>query len=181
MVRSTWPVRCGPFAVTAIHSPPLIHHSLVATTMAWSPRPSHHGPIAAIAASLPLWPGRHGLVAAAWSPQPASCCLLSYTMKIFEKILDQRISSIAQPTINQCGFVKSCETTEATFAACQLIEKHCEKRQPLHMAFLDLEKAFDHKMLGIVTKTYSVSPDLASGSAQQLMNTKSMDLSNSVP
>ncbi|KAK1804736.1 hypothetical protein P4O66_003589 [Electrophorus voltai] len=47
-------------------------------------------------------------------------------------------------SVNQCGFVKGCGTTDMIFAACQLMEKHHEKNSPLHTAFLDLEKAFDH-------------------------------------
>jgi hypothetical protein len=46
-------------------------------------------------------------------------------------------------TPNQCGFVKGCGTTDAIHAARLLVERHREKNRPLHMAFLDLEKAFD--------------------------------------
>lgn len=80
---------------------------------------------------------------------PAECSnyrpirLLSHTMKVFERILDQRIRKIANCTINQAGFVKGCGTTDAIHAARLLIEKYREKDTPLHIAFLDLEKAFD--------------------------------------
>ena len=64
-------------------------------------------------------------------------------MKVFERILDKRIREIANLTKNQAGFVKNCGTTDAIFAARLLVEKHREKNVPLHLAFLDLEKAFD--------------------------------------
>ena len=65
-------------------------------------------------------------------------------MKVFERILDKRIREIANLTKNQAGFVKNCGTTDAIFAARIFVEKHREKNVPLHLAFLNLEKAFDH-------------------------------------
>ncbi|EYB85538.1 hypothetical protein Y032_0296g1688 [Ancylostoma ceylanicum] len=44
---------------------------------------------------------------------------------------------------NKCGFVANCGTTDAIHAARLLIEKHREKQKPVHLVFLDLEKAFD--------------------------------------
>lgn len=69
--------------------------------------------------------------------------LLSHTLKIFERVIDGRLRNIIQLHSNQCGFVKGRGTTDAIFAARQLLEKHHEKRKSLHMAFLDLEKAFE--------------------------------------
>lgn len=69
--------------------------------------------------------------------------LLCHSMKIFERILDGRLRNITEITTNQCGFVKGCGTTDAVHAVRLLMEKHREKKQPLHLAFLDLEKAFD--------------------------------------
>ncbi|XGW23906.1 hypothetical protein V3C99_005819, partial [Haemonchus contortus] len=69
--------------------------------------------------------------------------LLSHSMKIFERIVDSRIRDIVELTTNQCGFVAGCSTIDAIHAARLLLEKHREKRRPVHLAFLDLEKAFD--------------------------------------
>ncbi|EYC24746.1 hypothetical protein Y032_0013g2089 [Ancylostoma ceylanicum] len=89
---------------------------------------------------------------------PAECCnyrpirLLPHTMKIFERIVDRRIREIVELSSNQCGFVKNCSTTNAIHAARLLVGKHLEKNAPLHVAFLDLEKAFDrvpHDVNGI--------------------------------
>jgi len=70
--------------------------------------------------------------------------LLSHTMKILERIIDKRLCSIITLSTNHRGFVKGCGTIDAIHAARLLLEKHCESRKPLHIAFLDLEKAFDH-------------------------------------
>lgn len=67
--------------------------------------------------------------------------LLCHTRKIFEQIFDTRLRKIVSITPNQYGFVKGSETMDAIHATQLLLEKHCEKTKPVHMAFLDLEKA----------------------------------------
>ncbi|VDO65843.1 unnamed protein product [Heligmosomoides polygyrus] len=80
---------------------------------------------------------------------PADCSkyrpirLLSHSMKIFERILDRRIREIVRLSDNQCAFVSGCGTIGAIHAARLLVAKHREKQKPVHVAFLDLEKAFD--------------------------------------
>ncbi|VDP05534.1 unnamed protein product [Heligmosomoides polygyrus] len=69
--------------------------------------------------------------------------LLRHSMKIFERIVDGRIRDIVQFSSNQCGFVADCGTVDAIHVARLLIEKHREKQKSVHIAFLDLEKAFD--------------------------------------
>ncbi|EYB85314.1 hypothetical protein Y032_0300g1794 [Ancylostoma ceylanicum] len=64
-------------------------------------------------------------------------------MKIFERVLDWRLRDIVEVTRNQCWFVKSCSTTDAIHAVRLLTEKHRKKKKTVHLAFLDLEKAFD--------------------------------------
>ena len=44
----------------------------------------------------------------------------------------------------QCGFMCSRGTTDAIFIVRQLQEKHLAENKPPYMAFVDLEKAFDH-------------------------------------
>ncbi|VDP21694.1 unnamed protein product [Heligmosomoides polygyrus] len=51
---------------------------------------------------------------------------------------------------NQCGFVAGCGTVDAMHAACLLVEKHREKQEPVHIAFLNLEKAFDRVPLEVI-------------------------------
>ncbi|EYC40844.1 hypothetical protein Y032_0594g424 [Ancylostoma ceylanicum] len=100
---------------------------------------------------------------------PAECCnyrpirLLPHTMKIFERIVDRRIREIVELSSNQCGFVKNCSTTNAIHAARLLVEKHLEKNAPLHVAFLDLEKAFDrvpHEVIWYSLRIHGVPEEL---------------------
>ena len=91
--------------------------------------------------TIPIWKGK-GDVCECNNYRPIR--LLCHAMKIFERVLDARLRSIITPlTSNQCGFVKGTSTSDAIFATRMLIERHREKRKPLHIAFLDLEKAFD--------------------------------------
>lgn len=65
-------------------------------------------------------------------------------MKIFECIINAHLRKIVSISPNQCGFVRGSGTTDAIQAIRLLLERHRgEKNQPVHMAFLDLEKAFD--------------------------------------
>lgn len=66
-----------------------------------------------------------------------------HAMKIFERIIDARLRKIVSITQNQCGFVKGSGTMYTNHTAHLLLEKHRVKTKPVHMAFLDLEKAFD--------------------------------------
>ncbi|EYC05235.1 hypothetical protein Y032_0083g1658 [Ancylostoma ceylanicum] len=64
-------------------------------------------------------------------------------MKIFKRIVDQRIREIVELSSNQCGFMRNCGTTNAIHAPRLLVGKHLEKNAPLHVAFLGLGKASD--------------------------------------
>ncbi|VDP00996.1 unnamed protein product [Heligmosomoides polygyrus] len=91
-------------------------------------------------ATIPIWKKKGS---------PADCFnyrtirLLSHSMKIFERILYRRIREIVKLSDNQCGFVSGCGTIDAIHAARLLVERHRERQKPVHIAFLDLEKAFD--------------------------------------
>ncbi|XGW01098.1 hypothetical protein V3C99_013785 [Haemonchus contortus] len=90
--------------------------------------------------TIPIWKKKG-------SPGDCTCFrpirLLSHSMKIFERIVDSRIRDIVELTTNQCGFVAGCSTIDAIQATRLLLEKHREKRRPIYLAFLDLEKAID--------------------------------------
>jgi hypothetical protein len=43
----------------------------------------------------------------------------------------------------QLGFMKGLGTVEGIFAIRKVMEKHREKQKVLHMAFIDLKKAYD--------------------------------------
>ncbi|VDP08154.1 unnamed protein product [Heligmosomoides polygyrus] len=87
--------------------------------------------------TIPIW-NTKGSPADCFNYRPI--CLLSHS---FERILDGRIREIVKLSDNQCGFVSGCGTIDAIHAARLLVEKHRERRKPVHIAFLDLEKAFD--------------------------------------
>ena len=69
--------------------------------------------------------------------------LMSHTLKLFERIMDGRIRQEVNIGKQQLGFMKGVGTTDGIFAVRQMMEKHREKQQVLHMCFIDLEKAYD--------------------------------------
>ena len=61
--------------------------------------------------------------------------------------------------------MKNCGTTDAIFAARLLVEKYREKNVPLHLAFLDLEKAFDrvpHDVIWLALRDQGIPEHLVS-------------------
>ncbi|KAK6738086.1 hypothetical protein RB195_020283 [Necator americanus] len=94
-----------------------------------------------------VWKGK-GDIADCTSYRPIR--LLCHTMKVLERVLEARLKKIVSVSLNQCGFVKDCSTIDAIHAARIFVEKHREKNRGAHLAFLDLEKAFDrvpHELL----------------------------------
>ncbi|VDO88272.1 unnamed protein product [Heligmosomoides polygyrus] len=90
--------------------------------------------------TIPIWK-KKGIPADCFNYCPIR--LLSHSMKIFERVVNGRFRDIVQLSSNQCGFVAGCGTVDVIHAARLLIEKHREKQRPVHIAFLDLVKAFD--------------------------------------
>ncbi|EYB99683.1 hypothetical protein Y032_0120g884 [Ancylostoma ceylanicum] len=89
--------------------------------------------------------------------------LLSHSMKIFERIIDSRVRDIIRVSMNLCGFVANCGTTDAIHAAHMSIKKHREKQEPLHPALLDLEKAFNcvsHEVIWYALRWHGVPEEL---------------------
>ena len=69
--------------------------------------------------------------------------MISHTMKIWERINDRRLSEETSIGEEQFGFMPGRGTTDAIFAARQVIEKHLEMQKKLHLMFIDLEKAYN--------------------------------------
>ncbi|KAK6738259.1 hypothetical protein RB195_020395 [Necator americanus] len=106
--------------------------------------------------TVPVWKGK-GDIADCTSYRPIR--LLCHTMKVFERVLEARLRKIVSVSLNQCGFVKDCSTIDAIHAARILLEKHREKNRSVHLAFLDLEKAFDrvpHEPLWMSMRSHRV-------------------------
>ncbi|KAK6757113.1 hypothetical protein RB195_015124 [Necator americanus] len=119
--------------------------------------------------TVPVWKGK-GDIAECTSYRPIR--LLCHTMKVFERVLEARLRKIVSVSLNQSiysaavlhktsGFVKDCSTIDAIHAVRILLEKHREKNRSVHLAFLDLEKAFDrvsHELLWMSMRSHRV-PD----------------------
>ncbi|GKD38477.1 retrovirus-related pol polyprotein LINE-1 [Tanacetum coccineum] len=69
--------------------------------------------------------------------------LLSHTMKLWERVIEKRLRRETRVSENQFGFMPGRSTTEAIHLLRSLMEKYRERQRDLHMAFLDLEKAYD--------------------------------------
>lgn len=69
--------------------------------------------------------------------------LLSHTKKLYERMIDNRLRSVCSLSKNHYEFVPSLSTNDPMFALNTVVEEYRVKNQPLYVAFLDLEKAFD--------------------------------------
>ncbi|WKY12572.1 hypothetical protein Q1695_003843 [Nippostrongylus brasiliensis] len=69
--------------------------------------------------------------------------LISHTMQVYERLIDSRLRDMVEIAQQQLGFMPGRSTTDAIFIARQVMEKYREKRRPIYLAFLDLEKAYD--------------------------------------
>ncbi|XP_063586291.1 uncharacterized protein LOC134763659 [Penaeus indicus] len=64
-------------------------------------------------------------------------------VELLERILDSRLRQVVHIGRHQLGFMKGVGTVDGIFSLRQTMEKHHEKQKVLHMAFIDLEKAYD--------------------------------------
>jgi len=69
--------------------------------------------------------------------------LMSHTMKLWERVIEQRLRGTTQISTNQFGFMPGRSTTEAIFLIRQVMERFREQKKDLHLVFIDLEKAYD--------------------------------------
>ena len=69
--------------------------------------------------------------------------LMCHGMKLFERLVEDRLRQVIEISSTQYGFQQGKSTTEPIFALRMMQEKHLEKRQDLHMIFVDLEKVYD--------------------------------------
>ena len=64
-------------------------------------------------------------------------------MKLWERIIDQRLRDIVSISNGHFGFKPGVGTTDAIFVIRTMCEKYREGNKPLDMVFVDLEKAYD--------------------------------------
>ena len=69
--------------------------------------------------------------------------MIYHTLKICERIIGRRLREEKGIGEEQFGFMPGRGTTDAIFAARQVIEKHREIQTELHVVFIDLEKIHD--------------------------------------
>ena len=80
----------------------------------------------------------------------AQCCgnyrgikLMSHTMKVWERIIEARLTDSVEINKQQYGFMPGKGTTDSMFALRMLMEKYREGQRELHCVFVDLEKTYD--------------------------------------
>ena len=69
--------------------------------------------------------------------------LMSNTMKLWERVIEQRLRGTTLISTNQFGFMPERSTTEANFLIRQVMEQFREQKKDLHIVFIDLKKAYD--------------------------------------
>ncbi|TWW68537.1 hypothetical protein D4764_19G0003350 [Takifugu flavidus] len=92
-----------------------------------------------------------GSETAAWR-RSSTLTLLSLPGKVYARVLEKRIRLIVEPLIEeeQCGFRPGRVTTDQLFTLAGVLEESWECAQPVHMCFVDLEKAYDQVPRSIV-------------------------------
>ena len=64
-------------------------------------------------------------------------------MKVWERVLNERLKQVTNVGENQFGFRVGKSTAGAIFIVRQLQEEYLEKRKKLYHIFVDLEKALN--------------------------------------
>ncbi|GKB16060.1 retrovirus-related pol polyprotein LINE-1 [Tanacetum coccineum] len=79
--------------------------------------------------------------------------LLSHIMKLWERIIERRLRREMKVSENQFGFMPGRSTIEAIYLFISLMEKYREKQRDLHMAFLNIKKAYDSVPRELIWRT----------------------------
>ena len=86
----------------------------------------------------------------------------SVIVKLFTKIYGARLSEVLEKEgiLNDCqiGFRPGRGTADALLMMHSIIGKHKKKRRPLHLAFVDLTKAYDKVCLLLDLRTLLMCP-----------------------
>jgi len=73
--------------------------------------------------------------------------LLDIVYKEFSNVLNERLKNIIENVLGdyQCCFCKNRSTSDQIFIIRQMMKKHYEHNQDLHMLFVDFKQAFDSR------------------------------------
>ncbi|GJZ04085.1 retrovirus-related pol polyprotein LINE-1 [Tanacetum coccineum] len=72
-----------------------------------------------------------------------------------ERVIERRLRQETEVSENQFGFMPGRSTMEAIHIIRSLMEKYREIQKDLHLAFLDLEKAYDNVPRELIWRTLS--------------------------
>nr|GEZ95632.1 retrovirus-related Pol polyprotein LINE-1 [Tanacetum cinerariifolium] len=67
-------------------------------------------------------------------------------MKLWKRVFERRLRREIEVLENQFGFMPGRSTIKAIHIIRSLMEKYIERQKVLHLAFLDLEKAYDNAL-----------------------------------
>ncbi|EYB98976.1 hypothetical protein Y032_0126g1334 [Ancylostoma ceylanicum] len=76
--------------------------------------------------------------------------LICHTMKMFERLVDKWLKEVVEISNDQFGFVPGRSTIDPIFIVRQMMEKYREKGKEIHIAFLDLGKAYDRLPIAVL-------------------------------
>ncbi|GJU25141.1 retrovirus-related pol polyprotein LINE-1 [Tanacetum coccineum] len=79
--------------------------------------------------------------------------LFSHTMKLWERVIERRLRRETSVFENQFGFMPGRSSIGAIHLIRSLMEKYRERQRDVHLAFIDLEKAYDSVPRDLIWKT----------------------------
>ncbi len=89
--------------------------------------------------------------------------LLSYAMKIWERVVEKRLRRVVRISDEQFGFMPGRSTTDAIFALRMMMEKYREGQKELHCVFIDLESGAEIYRSGAERRAVVLHEVLGSG------------------